>query len=76
MEHITSQDNWWVCPCGNEADHQGFFPCDEDGNEVWPTVEEWTTGWYVCLRCGRVIDQESLRVVKRVEPKRIKLLAY
>ena len=28
-------------------------------------------GWYVCARCGRVIAQDNLRVVKRVDPAAI-----
>jgi hypothetical protein len=75
MEEIAQSNQWWVCLCGNEADADGFVPCDTDGNEVWPTPEAWVTGWYVCFRCGRVIAQDSLRVVKRVDPATIRWLA-
>jgi hypothetical protein len=41
----------------------GFFPCDSEGEEVEPTLEEWTSNWYVCARCGRIINQDTLEVV-------------
>ena len=53
----------WLCTCGNEPTMEGFFPCDETGRPVEPTYKEWTTGWYVCDSCGRIIDQETLHVV-------------
>ncbi len=30
---------------------------------VGPTVAAWTTPWYVCDRCGRIIDKDSREVV-------------
>ena len=69
-EHIThpqGEDEDWICICGNRPDQDGFFPCDSDGNEVEPTPAEWKTNWYVCLRCGRMIDQDNLEVVGRTQ---------
>jgi len=54
-------DEAWTCLCGNTPTADGFYPCDENGNEVIPA-----TGWqnlYVCGRCGRIIDQFSLEVL-------------
>jgi hypothetical protein len=51
----------WICLCGNQPRSDGFYPCDKEGNEMEPA-----DGWdslYVCLRCGRIIEQNSLRVV-------------
>jgi hypothetical protein len=54
----------WVCLCQNTPQKAGFYPCDTKGNEVEPTVKDWTTGWYVCGGCGRIIDQKTRRIVK------------
>jgi hypothetical protein len=61
----------WVCICGNEPSAEGFYLCDENGNEAEP-VSGWG-GRYVCARCGRIIDPRSLKVVGR--NPRPKLLA-
>lgn len=52
---VNAYDDW-RCLCNNTATTNGFYPCDENGDEVSPTEQEWQTNWYVCLRCGRVID--------------------
>jgi hypothetical protein len=64
----------WVCICGNTADASGFYPCDNEGNEVEPTAEQWTTNNYVCFSCGRIINQDTLEVVKKVNPDTIKTI--
>ena len=69
-EHITHEaggDDEWLCICGNRPISDGFFTCDSEGNEVEPTPKDWTTNWYVCGRCGRIIDQNTLEVVGRNE---------
>lgn len=71
---VDGRDDW-TCLCGNTAAAHGFYPCDEDGDEVAPTDEEWETNWYVCRRCGRIIDQGSHEVVKRVAPETIRIPA-
>ncbi len=53
----------WVCVCGNIPESDGFYPCDEDGLEIEPTKESRWSGLYVCARCSRIIDQETLEVV-------------
>ena len=53
----------WVCPCGNRADADGFYPCDSKGNDIEPTPEAWTREWYVCATCGRIIDQVTNQIV-------------
>ena len=67
-EHITHEvgtEEAWICICGNQPDTGGFYTCDKDGNEVEPTAIDWTTNWYVCANCGRMIDQTTLEVVGR-----------
>jgi len=55
--------DWWVCLCGNEPIQECFSPCDELGQQVEPTPEDWTTSCYVCDRCGRITDQDAGEVV-------------
>lgn len=63
IKHEKGNDEAWICICGNTPDSGGFYPCDAKGNEVVPTAEEWTTNWYVCAECGRMIDQNTLEVM-------------
>lgn len=68
MEKITalkSDRDAWLCICGNTPTSDGFYPCDEDGNEMEPSKGSGWNGLYVCGRCGRVINQETLEVVGR-----------
>jgi hypothetical protein len=61
IKHEEGNDEAWICLCGNTTRSDGFYPCDEDGNEMAPAK-----GWenlYVCGRCGRIIDQFSLEVL-------------
>ncbi|MHB8147498.1 MAG: hypothetical protein ACYDGM_09620 [Vulcanimicrobiaceae bacterium] len=63
INHEAGNSEAWICICNNTPDSDGFFSCDKDGNEVDPTHRDWKTNWYVCGRCGRIIDQASLGVV-------------
>ncbi len=58
-------EDWLICPCGNEPDHDGFVPCDASGQEVEPTPRAWPQPLYACQRCGRIIDAATRRVVGR-----------
>jgi hypothetical protein len=58
----------WICRCGNVPEEDGFYPCDGAGNLVEPTPEEWTTNWYVCARCGVMVDQHTLVIVGQADP--------
>jgi hypothetical protein len=44
------------CGCGNYPRLDGFFPCNEDGNEIEPTIGSGWAGLYVCGRCGNITD--------------------
>ena len=55
----------WVCVCGNRPDSDGFYPCDEHGNEMSPTIGSGWKELYVCPRCGRIIKQGTLEVIGR-----------
>lgn len=63
ISHEPNNPEAWICLCKNTPMADGFFACDKDGNEVEPTPAAWTTGCYVCARCGRIIDQATLAVV-------------
>jgi len=53
----------WICLCDNTPDRSGFLPCDVYGRQVEPTLEgPWGGKLYVCLECGRIIDQDTLVV--------------
>jgi hypothetical protein len=61
IRHEEGNDEAWVCICTNTPNADGFYPCDSDGNQVEPDA-----GWndlYVCAKCGRIINQNSLEVV-------------
>jgi len=57
----ASNKDAWICVCGNEPHSDGFYPCDETGNEMEP-VSGWN-GLYVCHGCGRIIQQDSLEII-------------
>ena len=63
ITHERGNEEAWVCICGNETSDDAFYPCDEKGNEAEP--DSGWSGLYVCLRCGRMISPDSLRVVGR-----------
>jgi hypothetical protein len=63
ITHETGNAEAWICICGNRPNYDGFFPCNQNGDEMNPGK-----GWedlYVCGRCGRIINQHSLEVVGR-----------
>ena len=53
----------FICTCGNTPMISGFVPCNEKGEEVEPTPEEWTTNCYVCGECGNIIEQKTLEIL-------------
>lgn len=63
--------DWWECVCGNTPDSDGFYTCDEFGNEVEPTETAWKTNNYVCARCKRFFDCQELVVLGLNEDARI-----
>jgi hypothetical protein len=63
IKHEEGNQEAWICLCGNAPTSDGFYPCDKNGNEMVP-AEGWDN-LYVCARCGRIIDQDSLEVVDR-----------
>ncbi|WP_407117567.1 hypothetical protein [Bradyrhizobium sp. LMG 9283] len=55
----------WECICGNTTCRAGFTSCDGSGNEMRPTLDSEWQELYLCLNCGRTIDQNTLEVVGR-----------
>jgi hypothetical protein len=75
-EHIkASAYGDFLCICGNTPSDDGFYPINEKNEEVEPTSEDWKTNQYFCNQCGRVIDQNTLEVVRQLNPKDIKKLS-
>lgn len=65
IKHEAGNDEAWICICNNTPSDGGFYPCDEKGNEMEPTIGSNWSGLYVCADCGRIIDQKTLEVVGR-----------
>jgi hypothetical protein len=63
ISHEKGNDESWICICGNTPVSQGFYPCNADGNEMEPNIGSNWDGLYVCLKCGRIIHQNTLEVV-------------
>lgn len=63
ISHKPGYPEAWICICGNHPVADGFFPCDEKGNEVAPDFD-WK-GLYFCDNCGRIINQKTLEVIGR-----------
>jgi hypothetical protein len=65
--HEEQDEDAWVCLCGNTPSNTGFFPINDVDDEVEPIAKNWTTDLLCCGDCGRVIDQNTLKVVRLVD---------
>jgi hypothetical protein len=66
ISHETGNQEAWICATGNQPDADGFYPLRYiRGNEMEPTIGSKWDGLYVCLKCGRIIRQDSLEIVGR-----------
>jgi len=63
ITHAPGNEEALVCVCGNTPTSDGFYPCDQNGNEIEP-VKGWQD-LYVCDRCGRIVNQLTSEVVGR-----------
>lgn len=63
IKHEAGNDEAWICLCNNTPTGDGFYPCNEKGDEMEPTIGSNWNGLYVCAKCGRIIDQKTLEVV-------------
>lgn len=43
MKITSTAYDEWTCLCGNRPKKEGFYPCNERGEQVEPTPQEWTT---------------------------------
>ena len=64
---LEISEDKWECRCGNTHDSDGFEPCDEFGEEVPAELGPWDGALYVCTRCWRVINGNSLEILREVE---------
>jgi hypothetical protein len=65
-EKITTNGedpDWWICICKNKPDSEGFYPCDEYGNEIEPIIGSGWTNLYVCAKCKRIINASTHEVL-------------
>lgn len=53
VETKLNEDDEIICECGNEPSSQGFYTCDESGNEVEPIEGIWN-GLYKCDNCNLI----------------------
>ena len=63
IKHEANNDEAWICICKNTPSDSGFYPCNDEGNEIEPTKRSGWSGLYVCGDCGRIIESETLEVV-------------
>lgn len=71
ITHESGNPDAWVCVCGNTPSDAGFYPINALNEEVEPTAEDWKTNELFCDQCGRVIDQDTLAVVRQLDPTSI-----
>lgn len=62
-EYVAGDRDWPECLCGNDPANSGFAPCLPDGTITTPLAAgPWDGIHIVCLQCGRIIDQDTLRI--------------
>lgn len=63
IEYIDGTADWFICTCGNQPNYDGFYSCLNTGEIVSPTLNgEWDEVSYLCERCQRIIDGQTLLV--------------
>lgn len=62
---ISNSYKYWLCPCGNHSEADGFSSCNPDGSAIYPESEHWG-GLFCCDKCGRIIDQLYGEIVGQV----------
>jgi hypothetical protein len=65
ITHEEGSDEAWICICKNTPTSDGFYPCDMQGKEIEPTEKDGWENLYVCDRCKRIINQDTLEVIIR-----------
>ncbi len=63
IQHEAGNQEAWICICKNTPSEDGFYPCNENGDEVEPTKGSGWKNLYVCNSCGRIINMHTLEVV-------------
>lgn len=58
---VSNQGDHWVCPCGNNTMGTGFDTCTTSGTFIEPST--YWEGYYACLGCGRIIDQQTRIII-------------
>jgi hypothetical protein len=61
---VGGDQNWFICPCGNEPHKDGFYSCNADGAITVPLVGgDWEGDLYVCGLCSNIISSNTLEIV-------------
>lgn len=61
---VGGDQNWFICPCGNEPHTDGFFSCNSDGHITVGLVGgDWDEIHYVCGLCSNIINMHTLEIV-------------
>lgn len=56
----ATEEDWWVCPCGNQPDSYGFVTCLPTGESIEPYGNgPWDGKHSRCEDCGRVARQDQ-----------------
>lgn len=64
---LEISEDKWECRCGNTHESDGFEPCDEVGEQVPAELGPWDGALYVCTRCWRVINGNTLEILREVD---------
>jgi DNA-binding XRE family transcriptional regulator len=79
LDEQENETDDWRCLCGNTPDDSGFEPVNRHGKRCEPTTD-WNTTAYICNRCERLIDHQTLEVLTiyqaRVRYKRAARRSY
>lgn len=59
IEKEKVRDNY-TCTCGNTTDDLGFYPCDENGEEIEPDEDSDWANLYVCAKCKNIINFDEI----------------
>ena len=68
ITHEAGDIDAWICVCGNRPTYDGFYACDQSGQQVEPD-KDWIRPLYVCDRCGIIINADTLEVVGKKAEK-------
>lgn len=72
---IVAMDEDFKCTCGNSSFGDGFYPCDEHGNEMQPLMSSTWAVHYLCNQCDQVYldkmvqEDSGNNVLTKINPR-------